>query len=128
MTYQFHAWSTHTEDPVGAAIRADASSYRRVIDTAHDYRGAAASGNKAEAAAAKAAFRQAWESDVRRRGGRPEDFIPDYPNVDPIPVGGPLPGVWNYFFGQTSQAPDKNPIVRLMTTMAILYILWMFLN
>lgn len=126
MAYTFiNSWTSHAEDPIGAAVRANVTAARNVTDTAHDYQSALASGNKAAINSAKAAFRQAWESDVRRRGGRPEDFIPNYPNADPIPVVGPPPYGW---FGQTETTNVvKSPVIQIMTTMAILYILWMFL-
>ncbi len=132
MTYTFHAWATHAEDPVGAAMRANVTAERHVMDTAHDYHSAMAQGNKAAAAAAKAKFRQAWETDVRRKGGHPEDFIPNYPGADLLPVmtpPPPPPSPW-WPFGQTAQTANANSkmtAARLMTTMGILYILWMFL-
>lgn len=74
------------EDPVAAAIRADTTAARHVVDKAHDYQSALARGDTTEIAATKASLRQAWETDVRRRGGKPEDFIPNYPHADPVVV------------------------------------------
>lgn len=97
MNHLFHAWAKHREDPVSAAIRSDITAERHVVDAAHDYRSALARGDTSGAAAAKAQLRQAWETDVRRKGGHPEDFIPNYPNYDPVPVSG------GFFFGQTEE-------------------------
>jgi hypothetical protein len=111
----FHAWATHREDPVSAAIRSDITAERHVVDTAHDYRSAVARGNTAEAAAAKAKLRQAWETDVRRKGGHPEDFIPNYPNYDPLPVQ------TSFFFGDTEKGIIN---ARSITLGIVAYILW----
>jgi len=70
----------HREDPIGAAIRADQTAYRHVVDRQHDYQGALARGDANEIASTRAALRQAWETDVRRHGWKPEDHIPNYPN------------------------------------------------
>jgi len=70
----------HREDPVGAAIRADQTAYRHVVDRQHDYQSALARGNENEIAATRAALRQSWETDVRRHGWKPEDHIPNYPH------------------------------------------------
>lgn len=72
------------EDPAAAAARANQTAARHVMDRAHDYQSALARGSATEIAATKAALRQAWETDVRRRGGKPEDFIPNYPHADPV--------------------------------------------
>jgi hypothetical protein len=124
MSYSFDSWSTAAEDPVGAAMRADVGSKRRVADAAFDYRSAVARGDKAAIKSAQQAFRQAWESDVRRHGGQPQDFIPDFENANIVPGAYPLPppGGW---FGQTEN-PQKSTL-KIAGTLAGLYILWMFL-
>lgn len=82
--YELEGIVAFREDPIAAAIRADQTAARHVMDRAHDYQTALSQGNAANIAATKAALRQAWETDVRRRGGKPEDFIPDYYNADPV--------------------------------------------
>lgn len=113
----FHAWAKHTEDPISAAIRSDITAERHVVDAAHNYRSAVARGNKAEAAAARARLRQAWETDVRRKGGHPEDFIPNYPNYDPVPVQAP------FFFGDADETSIITP--KSIALGVIAYILWL---
>lgn len=86
---RFNAWATHYEDPmkeIASAMRASRTAERHVVDRAHDLQSAVVRGNKAEITAARQAFRQAWEADVRRKGGKPEDFIPGYPDYTPTPV------------------------------------------
>jgi len=96
------------EDPVAAAIRADQTAARHVVDMAHDYQSALARGNASEIAATKASLRQAWETDVRRRGGKPEDFIPNYPNADPVIIQ-------HTFLGEVEKAKKQIQIVKLLT-------------
>lgn len=110
----FNAWTAHREDPVSAAIRSNITAERHVVDAARDYRSAVASGNKAAAAAAQAKFRQAWETDIRRKGGHPEDFIPGYPNYDPVPSG--------FFFGNADEPGIITP--GSIALGVILYLLW----
>lgn len=85
----FSKWQEHAEDPysqVEAAMRADLTSQRHVMQAAHDYQSARARGDKSALKAAESRLRQMWESDVRRRGWKPEDFIPNYPHYTPLPV------------------------------------------
>ena len=96
-------WATHAEHPgaqMAAAIRASRTAERRVADKAFDYQSALARGDVKGARAAQAALRSAWEVDIRRKGGRPEDFVPGYPdynvNVAPVQVG---------FFGDYIRRP-----------------------
>ena len=96
------------EDPVAAAIRADQTAARHVVDKAHDYQSALARGNAGEIASTKAALRQAWETDVRRRGGKPEDFIPNYPHADPVIVQ-------HTFLGEVEKAKKKIKLLKLIT-------------
>jgi hypothetical protein len=121
MSYSLNAWATSREDPVGAAMRANTTAARQVSDAAFDYNSAVSRGNTAEIAAAQGAFRQAWESDVRRRGGHPEEFIPNYTGRNIVPSMLP-----HGFFGQTED--PRMPLVKLMSSATILYILWMFFN
>jgi hypothetical protein len=85
---------------MAAAMRASRTAERKVIDKSFDYQSALARGDTKGAAAAKAALRQAWEVDVRRKGGRPEDFVPGYPhyNIAPVQTG---------FFGDASDTESK---------------------
>ena len=121
MSY-FNAFTPYREDPVGAAIRADVSSQRRVVDSAHDYQSAIARGDTTGAAALQSKFREAWETDVRRRGGKPEDMIPGYPDYTPTPVA-VSPAPWG-FFGEQEQMSS----VKLLAGLAIFYIFWTFLR
>lgn len=95
MTY-FNSWMQHSESPgaeISAARRALRTGERHVMDAAHDLESAKARGNAAEIAAAEVRLREMFEADVRRKGGRPEDFIPGYPDYIPVPV-------YNAFFGE----------------------------
>tara|TARA_Y100001935_G_C17231904_1_gene470865 strand:- start:45 stop:428 length:384 start_codon:yes stop_codon:yes gene_type:complete len=126
MSYSFDSWTTAAEDPIGAAMRADVGSKHRVADAAFDYRSAIASGDKTAIKNAQQAFRAAWESDVRRHGGQPQDFIPDYLNAKLEPTAYPPlpPPPWGWF-GQT-ETPQSSAL-KIASTLAGLYILWMFL-
>jgi hypothetical protein len=86
---RLEAWAKHYEDPmkeIASAMRSARTAERHVVDRARDYRSAVARGNKAEIDAAAAALRSAWEQDIRLKGGKPEDFIPNYPHYDVSPV------------------------------------------
>ena len=124
MSYSFDSWTSAAEDPVGAAMRADVGSKRRVADAAFDYRSAVARGDKTAIKNAQQAFRQAWESDVRRHGGQPQDFIPNFVNANLVPVASPPPP-WGWF-GQAELS--QNSAAKIAGTIAALYILWMFLG
>lgn len=43
-------------------------------------------GDTAGEAAARAALRQAWETDVRRKGGYPQDYIPNLATAQVAPI------------------------------------------
>lgn len=116
MTY-LNSWVANKEDPVSAAIRSDITAARNVADAAHNYQTALAQGDNTQIKYAQQAFRQAWESDVRRHGGHPEDFIPDYHNATLEP------GIPYGFFGQSSNKSQS--ILQLFITIAIIYVIWM---
>jgi len=83
------AWTQHREHPgkqAEAAMRATITAERRVAEEAHNLQSALARGDKTAAEAARKALRQAWETDVRRKGGHPEDYIPDLPHADVVPI------------------------------------------
>lgn len=89
MRNRLDAWTQHVEHPgreAAAAMRANLTAERRVMEEAHNLQSAKARGDKAGIVAAQAALRQAWETDVRRKGGHPEDFIPDLPNAKVVPI------------------------------------------
>jgi len=102
MSY-LNAWTQHSEHPgrqAAAAMRAHATAERRVADEAHNLQSALARGDTAGAQASRAALRQAWETDVRRKGGHPEDYIPDLPNAQVIPI-------FNTFYGYGEETAKK---------------------
>jgi len=84
-----NAWSRAAEDPLAelaAAQRASVTAERHVVDAARNYERAVSRGNTAQIAATKAAFRQAFETDIRRKGLNPEEVFPGYQQLDPVPV------------------------------------------
>jgi hypothetical protein len=119
MAYILKGWDTYREDPVAAAARAHQTAQRRVVDTAHDYHSALARGDTATAEALRSKFREAWETDVRRRGGKPEDMIPGYPDYEPTPVAVPSWG----FFGDSEK---QTPVIKLIVVATVFYFLWTY--
>lgn len=83
------AWTAHDEHPgrqAAAAYRATKTAERRVVDASFDYQNALLTGDQKKIDAAQAELRAAYETDVRRKGWKPEDYAAGYPNYDVMPV------------------------------------------
>lgn len=122
MSY-LNAWARHSEQPgrqAAAAMRATVTAERRVMEEAHNLQSALARGDTAGAAASRAALRQAWETDVRRKGGYPQDFIPDLPHAQVVPV---FPAFYGY--GDVAKKKKKfQRLIGLLIILAVLFKMW----
>jgi len=114
MTYSIGAWVQHStdefDDERAAAVRALRTGERHVVDAAYGLQSAIARGKRSEIEAAQARLREAYESDIRRKGGRPEDYY-----------GSP-----GFFFGNSENFKKINGLIIISLTALTLLILKRF--